>query len=445
MNERWNNRALFLLLWPLIIEQILAISMGTADTLMISTAGEYAVSGINVVVNINQLLIIAFMAMSTGGAVVCSQYIGRHDYNNSRLASRQLVYIVTLLSIGITVLTLLFRQPVINLFYGELDSNVMDAAMTYFFLSALSYPLLAFYNACAALLRSAGDSKTPMKVSILVNIMHIGGNFIFLYGFDLGIIGLGLSSLISRTVAGLILVIMLVGKKDSPVSLAGITQIKIIPEMAKRIFSIGIPASLEQSMFMFGRLLTQRIFPIFGTSIIAANAVAGTINSFAFMTGNAFIVAIMTVVGQCIGAGDFKAAKAYTFRLAKYTWISVFLVSVLIFFFRGTMIGLFNLSPEAAEAAASFTMVISVFMGLAWSLSFAMPAALRAAGDAKFVMFIGASTMWVVRVSLAYLLTFVVGMGPVGVWAAQGLDFVARAIIFSLRWKGGRWQSIKVI
>ena len=445
MAERWNNRALFRLLWPLVIEQILAVSMGTADTMMISSAGEHLMSGVNIIVNINQLLIIAFIAMSTGGAVVCSQYIGRHDYDNSRLASKQLVYIVTFISIIITVFSLIFRSPVISLFYGALDANVMEAAMIYFFLSALSYPLLGFYNACAALMRSAGNSKTPMYVSILVNILHIGGNFIFLYVFDLGIIGLGLSSLISRTVAAIILVRKLVREKESPVSLSGILSFTIIPNMAKRIFSIGIPATLEQSMFQFGRLFTQRIFPIFGTSIIAANAVAGTINSFAFMLGNAFIVALMTVVGQCIGAGDYNAAKLQTKKLVRYTWLSVFFVSVMIFSFRGNMISLFNLSPDAVIAADNFVMVISVFMAFFWSFSFAPPAALRAAGYAKFVMVIGILSMWIIRVVLAYVLTFYFGLGPIGVWIAQGMDFVFRSAAFAIRWRSGRWQKIKVI
>ena len=445
MSERWNNRALFRLLWPLIIEQILAMSMGTADTLMISLSGEAAMSGVNIIVNINQLLIIAFIAMSTGGAVVCSQYIGRQDYNNSRLAAKQLVYIVSLISLVITVLSLVFRQSIITLFYGRLESDVMEAAMIYFLLSALSYPLLGFYNACAALLRSSGDSKTPMLISVLINILHIGCNFIFLYGFNLGIIGLGLSGLISRSLTVLIPVLKLVKSKDSPVSLSGIMTIKFVPAMAKRIFNIGIPASLEQSMFQMGRLITQRIFASFGTSVMAANAVAGAISSVAFMGGNAYIVAITTVVGQCIGAGDYSAARRYTHRLVKYTWISVASVSVLAFIFRSSLIGFFNLSPEASAYANSFLMVISVFMALAWATSFAPPAALRAAGDARFVMLVGIVSMWFGRVLLAYLFTYAFGMGPMGVWLAQGIDFTFRSITFFLRWRSGRWQNIKVI
>ena len=445
INDRWNNRALFRLLWPLVIEQILAVSMGTADTLMISTVGEAAMSGVNIIVNINQLLIIAFIAMSTGGAVVCSQYIGRLDYDNSRIASKQLVYIVCFISLIITALTLIFREHIIYLFYGEIESDVMEPAMIYFFISALSYPLLGFYNASAALMRSSGDSKTPMMVSILVNIMHIGGNFIFLYGFNLGIIGLGLSSLLSRSVASLILLSMLMKNKNSPVSIYGLLKIKFVPAMAKRIFNIGIPAALEQSMFQFGRLFTQRIFPVFGTSIMAANAVAGTINSFAFMSGNAFIVAMMTVVGQSIGAGDYKAAKKHTYKLVGLTWVSVAVVSILIYLLRAPLIGMFNLSPEAESAANDFIGLISIFMAIAWSTSFAPPAALRAAGDAKFVMIIGILSMWFVRVILAYILTFNLGLGPIGVWIAQGMDFIVRSICFGLRWKSGRWEKIKVI
>ena len=412
---------------------------------MVSSVGEFAVSGVNIIDNINNLLSIALIALSTGGAVVCSQYIGRQDQKNSSLASKQLLYIVTFISLIITVLALVFRRPLVLGLYGRLEDDVMTAAMTYLLVTALSYPMLAVYNSCAALFRSAGNSQVPMRVAFLVNIMNIFGNAFFLFVLRIGVLGVALSTLISRSVAAVILFMMLLRNRRSPVSLSGILKIKLVPSMIRKILNIGIPGGLEQSMFQFGRLLTQRIFPVFGTSLIAANAIAAILNSFCFQIGNAYCIALITVVGQCIGAGNYKEAKKYTLKIMKITQITVTIISACLFIFRKPLIGFFNLSPEAQVAADRFLGLHTISMALAWTLSFTTPAALRAAGDAKYVMVIGVVSMWIVRVFFAYLLTFAMGLGPIGVWIAQGGDFVCRSIFFVLRWRGGKWQKIKVI
>ena len=445
MGERWNNRALFRLLWPLIIEQLLSLTMGVADTVMVSPVGEFALSAVNIIDNINNFFIIAFTALSTGGAVVVSQYIGRRDSQNAGLASRQLVYIVSLISLIIAVVAISFRRPVIRTIYGSLEDDVMNAAMTYFLITALSYPMLAIYDSCAALFRSSGNTQIPMRIAILVNIMNIGGNAFFIFVMKMGSAGAALSTLASRVVAAAILLTLLVKNHRSPVSLTGIFQIRFIPSMARRILNVGIPTGLENSMFQFGRLLTQRIFPYFGTSMMAANAVTGVINSFSFMTGNAFSFALLTVVGQCIGAGDYDSAKKYTGKIMKLTWGSVFVISSLIYIFRGPLTGLFSLSPEAWAAAKLFLSIHCISMMVGWAFSFALPNALRAAGDAKYVMTVATISMWTVRVSVAYILAFALKIGPAAVWLAMGFDFLTRGTCYILRWKGGRWQNKKVI
>ena len=436
---------MFLLLWPLVIEQFLAMAMGAADTVMVSSVGEFAVSGVNIIDNINNLFVIAFTALSTGGAVVCSQYIGRQDSANASLAAKQLIYVVTFISLGIALVAVVFRQPVIRVIYGKLDNDVMNAAARYFLITALSYPMLAIYNGCAALFRSAGNSQVPMRIALLVNIMNIGGNAVFIFVFRLGVAGAALSTLLSRIVAAAILLVMLTTNRRFPASLAGIIKIKLIPSMIRRIMNVGVPTGLENSLFQFGRLLTQRIFPVFGTSVIAANAVTSVINSFSFMLGNAYSLALLTVVGQCIGAGDYEAAKKHAGKILKIAWITVFSVSSIVFVFRSPMVGFFKLSTEAKAAARTFLGIHCVSIALGWTFSFALPAALRAAGDARYVMVVGVISMWIVRVSTAYFLVFTIGLGPSGVWLAMGGDFLVRGICFFVRWRGGKWQKNKVI
>jgi putative MATE family efflux protein len=443
--EKWDNKALFRLLWPLVIEQVLALAMGAIDTIMVSSVGEFAVSGVNIIDNINNLLIIAFVALCTGGAVVASQYIGRRDSANASLASRQLYYVVTLTALVLMVFALVLRVPIIRLIYGNIEADVMEAAKIYFLITALSYPMLAIYNACAALFRAVGNSKVPMGIALLVNVMNIGGNAFFIYGLKIGVAGAALSTLLSRIAAAAILTGILVANQRGPVTLAGLLKVRFIRPMIRNILNVGIPSGLESSMFQLGRLLTQRIFTVFGTVAMAANAISSVVNSFSFMPGQAFAIALLTVVGQCIGAGDYEGAKRYTAKLMKVACLSIFIMSGFVYLFMDPIINLFKLSGEAHELAKTFLRVHCISMMFGWGLSFALPNALRAAGDARYVMLVAVISMWTVRVSLSYLLTFVLGLGPIGVWIAMGGDFVARSSCYTIRWVRGRWQSKKVI
>jgi putative MATE family efflux protein len=443
--ERWNNKALFSLIGPLIIEQILTVTMGAADTIMVSSIGEFAISGVNIIDNINNLLIIAFTALATGGAVVVSQYIGRQDRQNASLAARQLVYISSAVSLLILGIVLPLRRFITWLFYGSIDPEIMDAASVYFLITGISYPFLAVYNACAALFRAVGNSRITMYVSLLVNGMNIAGNAFFIFVLKLGVAGAAFATLLSRIAAAAVLFGLLLRKRDYPITLAGLRTVKLVRSTLRSILTVGIPSALESSMFQIGRLLTQRIFTGFGAAAFAGNAVAGVINAFSFMPGMAYGMALLTVVGQCVGAGDYRGAKRYTARIMKVTYLTIFLVNFSIYIGMDPLIGLFSLSPAAHDMAKLFLKVHCVFMVIGWGMSFALPNALRAAGDARFVMIAASVSMWTVRVSAAYFLTYVLKIGPISVWLAMGGDFLVRGACYLIRWRGGKWQEKRVI
>jgi len=445
IENRWNNKALFGLLWPLMVEQLLVVAMGAADTVMVSSVGEHAVSGVNIIDNINNLLIIAFAAMSAGGTVVVSQYIGRRDHANSKTAAKQLIYLATFISLCMMTVALFLRRPIISLFYGNIADDVMDAAMVYFFFTALSFPFLAIYSSCSALFRATGNSKAPMRISLFVNFLSVGGNAIFIYVMGIGVMGAALATLISRIIAAGIASIMLYRNSASPVTLAGLFKVRIVTPIIKNICNVGIPGATESSMFMVGRLLTQRIFVGFGTVAMAANAITGAINSLAFQTGSAFSMTLVVVVGQCIGAGDYAAAKRFVKKIIRLAYIFLVGMSGLTFIFAEQLIGLFQLSPEAHVLAKTFLTTHCISMALGWALSFALPNALRAAGDARYVMMVSILSMWLVRVLGAYFFVFVLEMGPLGVWLAMGADFASRGISFLIRWLQGKWQTKSVI
>jgi putative MATE family efflux protein len=443
--EQWKGRDLWRLLFPLIVEQILTVTIGMMDTVMVAAVGEYAVSGVSLVDSINMLLVIAFGALATGGSVVVSQYIGRRNERKARAAARQLTYTTAAVSLTIMIFTLVLCVPILRLVYGRIDTEVMDAAKTYFMLSAVSYPFLAVYNAAASLYRSMGNSRISMLISLLVNILNIAGNAVLIFGFHLGVFGAGLATLVSRASAAFVLMAMLVSDKYSPISLAGIFNIRLDGAIIRSILKVGIPSGMESSMFQIGKVLVSRIFTTFGTSAIAANAISSSINAFTSMPGTALGIGMVTIAGQCAGAKDFDSVRRYTKKLMKLTHCMVLVLSAAVVVLMNPLLNLFNLSDEAKDIARTLLWTSCIFSPISWPVSFTLPNALRAVGDARFVMVVAVISMWAIRVSAAYLLAYPLGMGPSGVWIAMVADWCVRGVFYGRRWRSGRWENKNVL
>ena len=342
----WNNKRLFALFWPLIVEQLLVVMIGIVNMVMVSSVGEHAMSGISLVETINFLIITAFNAIATGGSVVASQYLGRREEKNACCSARQLVYISVIISVILMILTIATRRQMLRGIFGNIADDVMQSADVYFLFVALSYPFLALYTAAAAMFRSMGNSKVPMRSVILLNIFNIGANALFIYVMKLGVAGAAISTFIGRVIVAFLLVYLLMKDKTKLINLHGLTNIKLESDMIKRILNIGIPSGLETSMFQIGKILVTRIFTLFGTAAIAANAVGATINSIAFMPGSGYGMGLLIVAGQCIGAGDYIAVKRYTKKIMILSYITYFIININIFIFMNPIISIFNLSKR---------------------------------------------------------------------------------------------------
>jgi len=441
----WNNKKLFSLLWPLIIEQLLVVMIGIVNMVMVSSVGEHAVSGISLVETINFLIITSFNAIATGGSVVASQYLGRKEEKNACSSARQLVYISVIISVALMLVTIFTRSLLLRGIFGNIADDVMRSANIYFLFIALSYPFLALYTSAAALFRCMGNSKVPMRAVIILNIFNIGANALLIYGFKLGVAGAAMSTFFGRVITAVILIRLLIKDKTRIINLSGLRNVKIEGSMIKRILNIGIPSGLEASMFQVGKILITRIFTVFGTAAIAANAVGATINSLAFMPGSGYGMGLLIIVGQCIGAGDYLAAKRYTKKIMLLSYITYLIININIFIFMKPIIGIFNLSEQAGEYCVLFLRVHCITSTLFWCPSFVLPNALKASGDARYVMIVAVSTMWIVRVCSAFFMTFTLGFGPVAVYLAMGADFLFRGIFFLKRWLSNKWIEKKVI
>lgn len=435
----FSKKGLYRLIIPLVIEQFLAVTVGMADTIMIAVRGEEAVSGISIVDTISILLIGLFSALATGGAVVVAQYIGHKDQRNANTAGNQLILVVTALSAFILIITLVGNQAILSLIYGDVEPLIMRNARIYFYISAVSYPFIAIYNAGSALFRAMGNSKISMKISFYMNGINIVGNAFFIFVVKMGVEGAGISTLISRAVAAVIIICLL--RKDSnPISIDQRLRLGYHPQMIKRILRIAIPNGLENSMFQFGKILVSGLVAGFGTIGITANAVGNAVGNFNCIPGSAIGLAMITVVGQCVGAGDLEQAKRYTWKLIKYACVAMTVLNLLVIVFLPQIVGLFRLQTATFELAYKLLFYHCLICIFIWPLAFTLPNALRASNDVKFTMGVSILSMWIFRVVLSFILANTFGLGVFGVWVAMFVDWVFRSIFFVGRLISGRWK-----
>lgn len=445
-NLLFSRDALIRLIVPLIIEQLLLMTVGMADTVMVTTAGEATVSGVSLVDNINTLIIQIFSALSTGGAVVVAQYLGRQETHSAKTAAKQLLYAMTGISVVLMILALIFRQHILSLIFGQVEPAVMDSALVYFLLTAAAYPFMGIYNAGAALFRAMGNSKVSMINSFIINVINILVNAILIFGFGMGAAGAGIGTLASRIAAAVIIMVML-RHPGLTVQVDDIFHFEFNGSMIRRILFIGIPTGMENGMFQAGKLMVLNLITTFGTSAVAANAIANSISGVINVPGSAMGLAIITVIGRCIGAGDTRQAVHYTKLLVGCSYLSMLIMGSALFFSADFLVTLFNLSPEAMAMASQVLKCCAIANMLFWPMAFTLPNSLRAAGDAVFTMVVSLTTMFVCRVALSYVFacSWGLGLGMLGVWLAMFCDWIVRAVCFLWRYWRGSWKKIHVI
>ncbi len=439
-NYIFTKRDLFYLLVPLTIEQFLAVAVGMADTIMVASVGESAVSAVSLVDSINILLINIFSALATGGAVIAGQYIGRKDRKNASKAGEQLIVFVTLISIIITIIMFLGRNFILNVVFGAIEPIVAEYALTYMTIVFLSIPFIAIYNSGAALFRVMGNSKVTMKTSLIMNSINIFGNAILIYGFKRGVEGVAIPTLVSRAVAAVIIIVLL-RKPDLIISISKPFKYKFDGKMVKNILQIGIPNGVENSMFQLGKIMLLSVVSSFGTAAITANAVANTVTAFQCLPGAAIGLGLITVVSQCVGAGDFKQARYYTRLLHKYAYIILIGLNLLIVLGVSSILKLYNLSPETGEIAKQIIIFYAINVAISWPLAFTLPNTLRAAKDVSFAMIVSIVSMWTVRIGLGILFSKYLGFGVFGVWIGMICDWYVRALFFVIRYRGTKWEE----
>ena len=441
----FTRQQLIALLLPLVAEQALSVTIGLADTLMVSSVGEAAVSGVSLVDSFNVLMIQLLSALATGGAVVASQYIGHREPKQAKASAAQIMFIMISLSVVVAAVVAVGRHAILRGIFGSIDADVMKYAETYFLLSALSYPFIGIYNAGAALFRAQGNSKISMLSSLVMNVVNIGGNAILIFGFGMGVMGAALASLVSRMIA-CFAVVYLLEKPSCALRIDHIADLKPDFGLIRRILRVGIPAGIENGMFQIGKLSVSSLTSTLGTSAIAANAVAGNITTFLNVPANAVGMAVLTVIGQCLGAGEKEQASRYARRLMLVAYAGCWIMNLsALLCVNKIALSWFSLSPEANAMALQVMRWFNVISLFIWPASFTLPNILRAAGDAAFTMTVSVISMWTFRVGSCYLMVLAFHGGLLSIWMGMFLDWVFRSACFAVRFFRGKWMDQMVI
>lgn len=440
----FSNKVLRSMIVPLVVEQVLVMLVGIMDTVMISYAGEAAISGVALVDMINYLVTTVLAAVDTGGAVIVSQYLGRKDREGADESASQLVSVSVVFSLGLAALCILLHRLILGTLFGAVAEDVMQAAVIYFLITALSFPFLGLYNSSAALFRTMKKTKITMYVSLLMNLINVVGNTIGIFVLHAGVAGVAVPTLVSRAVAAGIM-FFLIFRKENELSVRWKRLLHWNLAQVLNILKIAVPNGIENGLFALGKVLVTSIVALFGTSQIAANGVANSVNQIAILVVSAINLAILPIVGQCIGAGAYDEAIRYTKKLMRISYISTGLLSLLVGVILPFILSFYDLTPETRALSIQLIMAHNLMAFALHPTSFNLANSLRASGDVKITMYIGIGSMLIFRLGTAYVCGVVCGLGIYGVWAAMGMDWLARSVFFCLRWKSGKWKKIQVI
>ena len=440
----FSQRDLKRLLLPLVIEQILAMLVGMVDTVMVARVGETAISGVALVDMVNYLVITVMAALTTGGSVILSQYLGSGQPNKASFSAGQLMTASAALATGIMAVCVLFRQTILRLLFGAVEPDVMEAAILYFVVTACSFPFLGIYNSAAAQFRAMGRTSVTMAVSALMNIMNIIGDFVGVYLLDAGVLGVAVPTLISRAAAALIMTV-LAFHPENEVRLMWGNILHWDREAISQILHIAVPNGLENGLFALGKVLVTSIVAQFGTIQIAANGVANSIDQIAIVVVNAVNLAIITVVGQCEGAKEHEQAEHYTKKLMHISYVSTAVLSGVVCLLLPLLLRFYRLEPETLRLAAGLIVLHNILAILLHPTSFNLANSLRAAGDVRFTMYVGIVSMVIFRLGAAVLFGVILKLGVWGVWIAMGTDWLARSVAFAIRYRSQRWMKFRVI
>lgn len=439
-----DYRTVISIIIPILVDQAFIVILNLLNTAMISSSGVAAVSAVNMVDSLNVFLVNVFVAVSTGGTVVVAQYKGSGNEKMVSKAAAGSVASVFLLAFAISAVLIAFHTPMLNLLFGRAEAAVFANARVYLIGSGLSYCGIATTEAVCGALRGVGETRSSLMLSLIMNLSYVFLNVMFINVLHMGVFGMVTALNIARYLSAVCALIYLARFNESLHFQFG-DLFHFNPSMLKRILFIGLPFAAEQMFFNGGKILTQTFIVGLGTYAMAVNAICGSVTLLFQIPANALSLAVVTVVGQCMGRRNVKDARKYIKSFLVLSSASFFVMAFFIFPFFGPIVSLFNPPQEIVRTILVITVINEAAQIPLWSISFITPSALRAAGDSKFTSIVSMLSMWLFRVVLGYILGVVLPFGIVGVWVAMDCEWGVRGVIFLLRFRGKKWYQHHLI
>lgn len=428
------------LLIPLIIEQLLNYLVGLGDSVMVSSAGDAAVSAVSLVDTISVLMVNVFSALAAGGAIVVGQYLGRGTRERAQNAARQMMAVLLVLSVAVMALLLIFEEPILRFLFGKSEAVVQENCRTYYHIVMQSVPFIALYNGGAALFRGVGDSRTPMRISFLMNAVNIAGNALLIYGLRLGVAGVAIPTLVSRGIA-MVLILVLSMRKSFPLNLRDLRYYRFEGLLVKQILSMGVPNSLESGMFQMGKILLFSLVSTLPTFAITANAIGNSMVTLHSVIGSSVNLGMVSIVSRCVGAGDYPQARWYIEHLVGFVYKVQGVTCSLMLAAIPLILRAYHATGETARLAGTIMLIHGIGIILIWPAAFCFNTGMRAAGDVRHTMVVAAGSMWLCRVGLGCLFVLVFHTGVLGIWFAWLIDWTFRICFFLPRYFSGKWET----
>ncbi len=434
----YSPKTFLTLYLPLLAEQGMATLIGIIAMLMVGYAGDVALSAIGIVNTINIVVMSAFTALASGATAVISQLLGAEKEKEAGECATQFLVVSIAASVIIGAAMALFARPLLNLLYSSSDQEVLDAAYIYLVAISIAVPFLVVFTSISGIFRAYRKNKTPMMVSIIVNIINAVICGFTIYYMNIGVLGVSIATFVARVVGAVIIVIEL---RKSNFNIVLSKNIKVKWSTIKPVMHIGLPMGLDSMVFQAGKLVVTIFMSGMGTATMAAYSVATNVCTLMETPGAAMQILVVTLVGRSVGAGREDDAKNEMILTTLVNGLAFTIVAIPLFFFGYHFTSLFSSSEEVRMLAFTLVKISAVCGSLIWSPAFVLPYGLRSAGDIVFTIACTCTTLWAVRIVMSWFLGIHLGIGLVGIWWAMILDWVVRVILFCWRLFSDKWKG----
>lgn len=436
----WKKLGLFAVTWPIFVDSVLRMMLGTADVFMLSRVSDQVTGAVGLANEIIVFCILMFGFVGLGTSVAVAQNLGAGRAEEASRISALAITINLMFGILVSILLVVFGESLMRLMnlapeQTEIAKRYLNIIGAFIWIEALSY-------AISSVLRSNGQTRDVMYVTLGVNLIHVAGNLLLIFGNlgfpEWGVTGAAVSTVVSRLIGLIVLIVILYRRIPVPIRLKH--YVTFDNRIVKQIMSIGIPAAGEHLSWQSQHMMIVSFINIIGQSALSTHVYMMNITNYFMALAMAIGMGTEIIVGHMVGAGAFKAAYHKLIRSLKISFLVTFVVVGIASIFRKELIGLFTDNPEIIAMGSSI-LVLSILLEPGRTFNLVVINSLRAAGDARFPVLMGILSMWGIAVPLAYWLGIVMKMGLLGVWVAFAVDEWVRGLLMYLRWKSRVWQS----